>query len=466
MFSGHGTPDPCPTALGAGLLVSHYPPAPERVVSDSAPWGVGIAEGVSVYRPRHPERTAFYRLFDRHFDRYLGVYDERFEPRSGPLRPVVRRSGDAFLDCGRLINGFARIRCPSCRGEHLLAFSCQTRNFCPSCQAKRAALFAEKLSEEILAPVAHRHIVLTIPKALRGLFERERRLLGLLARTGYEAIRRAFTALFDDSTVVPGVVISIQTFGSFANFHPHLHALATDGAIRPDGTFLSLPGLDANFIEEVFRRLVITRLHAAERLSEEFRDTLLAWPHSGFSAHAQQIVEPDDAEHLERLGRYLTRAPMPISAVDATDEGEVRVSTPPDPRTGERELRLDPLDWIHVLCQQIPDPRQHIARYYGLYANRSRRLWRRRTRFPGWSVGDDESEAAASPQPAMAAPIRRATWARLLRKIFEVDPLLCAKCGVEMKVISVITDPPVVDKILRHIAGGGGHDPFEERGPP
>src|SRR5207249_3673728 len=34
---------------------------------------------------------------------------------------------------------------------------------------------------------------------------------------------------------------------------------------------------------------------------------------------------------------------------------------------------------------------------------------------------------------------RRASWARLLRTIFEVDPLLCP-CGAEMKIISVITD--------------------------
>jgi hypothetical protein len=33
---------------------------------------------------------------------------------------------------------------------------------------------------------------------------------------------------------------------------------------------------------------------------------------------------------------------------------------------------------------------------------------------------------------------RRASWARLLRKIFEVDALLCA-CGVEMKIVSIIT---------------------------
>ncbi len=45
-------------------------------------------------------------------------------------------------------------------------------------------------------------------------------------------------------------------------------------------------------------------------------------------------------------------------------------------------------------------------------------------------------------------------------------PLLCPKCQSEMKVISVITEPGVIDKILAHIKETGGRDPFEGRGPP
>ena len=41
-------------------------------------------------------------------------------------------------------------------------------------------------------------------------------------------------------------------------------------------------------------------------------------------------------------------------------------------------------------------------------------------------------------------------WARLIRKVFEVDPLLC-KCGAEMKIIAVLPDPKVVDHIIRHL---------------
>ncbi len=144
------------------------------------PGGWIVAESPAQYKARHPERTAFYRLFETRFDNYLRSYEERFEPRAGPLRPVVARSVEQFLSCGRLQGGFARIRCPKCRAEHLLAFSCRTRNFCASCQAKRSVQFAEKLSADILASVPHRHWTFSLPRVLRGLFEREeeRRAVG------------------------------------------------------------------------------------------------------------------------------------------------------------------------------------------------------------------------------------------------------------------------------------------------
>jgi hypothetical protein len=35
-----------------------------------------------------------------------------------------------------------------------------------------------------------------------------------------------------------------------------------------------------------------------------------------------------------------------------------------------------------------------------------------------------------------------------------------------MKIVSVITEPDVIDAILRHLAKTGGRDSFEERAPP
>ena len=51
------------------------------------------------------------------------------------------------------------------------------------------------------------------------------------------------------------------------------------------------------------------------------------------------------------------------------------------------------------------------------------------------------------------------TWARLIAKIYEVDPLVCAKCGSEMKVLSVILDSYEINKILKHLVKIGKSPP-------
>ena len=83
---------------------------------------------------------------------------------------------------------------PPCFEEHLLAFSCRTRNLRASCQMRRAVLVGERLCAEIVAPVAHRHVVFTVPIVLCGLVERGRSLLGLIASLSYEATLRVMRA--------------------------------------------------------------------------------------------------------------------------------------------------------------------------------------------------------------------------------------------------------------------------------
>jgi hypothetical protein len=84
-------------------------------------------------------------------------------------------------------------------------------------------------------------------------------------------------------------------------------------------------------------------------------------------------------------------------------------------------------------------------------------------------VDSADGEAAAQPEKDNADFSRetRSSWARLIRKIFEVDPLLCA-CGARMKIVSLITEPRVVDRILRHRESEHcqAKDPFEPRAPP
>ena len=52
---------------------------------------------------------------------------------------------------------------------------------------------------------------------------------------------------------------------------------------------------------------------------------------------------------------------------------------------------------------------------------------------------------------SVAARQSRSAWARLIKKVYEVDPLTCSRCGQPMRVLAVITDPPQVLKIVRHL---------------
>ena len=42
-------------------------------------------------------------------------------------------------------------------------------------------------------------------------------------------------------------------------------------------------------------------------------------------------------------------------------------------------------------------------------------------------------------------------WADRLRRIFEVDPLACIRCGGTMRIVACITDRAVIDRILTHL---------------
>jgi len=292
--------------------------------------------------------------------------------------------------------------------------------------------------------------VFTIPKALRGLFARERSLLALLPRCAFSALRRNLRERAGRKDGAPGFVASIQTFGAALPFHPHVHALATDGLLARGGAFVSIEP-DPTAVEELFRRLLIRALQKAERLSGEFAETLLSWEHSGFSVYAEQIVLPDERERLARLARYVARAPLPDTRVREGPDGRLLV------RAGSGEVAFSPLDLIHALTQQIPDKGQHLVRYYGAYANRARRLYRAEKEEGGRGGREDPRDLDSD-----FAKARRRSWARLLRRILEVDPLLCPSCGAEMRVVAVITDPEVVDRILDHLAK---RDP-DARAPP
>ena len=127
----------------------------------------------------------------------------------------------AFLKCGDLHEGFARVRCPDCRHEMFVAFSCKQRCACPSCHQKRALLTAVHVAEEVCFPVAHRQVVLTIPKRLRLHARFDRKLLGKLCSRAWTCIRAEIRRQLGRRDVMPAMIGTIQTHGELLHWHPH-----------------------------------------------------------------------------------------------------------------------------------------------------------------------------------------------------------------------------------------------------
>ena len=45
----------------------------------------------------------------------------------------------------------------------------------------------------------------------------------------------------------------------------------------------------------------------------------------------------------------------------------------------------------------------------------------------------------------------RLSWAKLLKRVFDLELEHCPNCGGELKIIAAILGPPVIEKILTHL---------------
>jgi hypothetical protein len=93
--------------------------------------------------------------------------------------------------------------------------------------------------------------------------------------------------------------------------------------------------------------------------------------------------------------------------------------------------------WLELLCRHIPDRYEHLVRYLGWYSNRSRGERAKKTP-AGAALPCGASEEPASEFAARA----KAAWARLIRKVYEADPIECPRCKGPMRVNRGARDHP------------------------
>ena len=118
------------------------------------------------------------------------------------------------------------------------------------------------------------------------------------------------------------------------------------------------------------------------------------------------------------------------------------------PRTGQ--IR-PPLDFLAEFTQHIPAKGAHLIRYYGWYSNKSRGMRKKAAEAAGTAEEVENSSASVGEEQASSSCSHQ-SWAMLIKRVYEADPLTCPQCGGQMAVVTFIEPPQadVIERILRH----------------
>jgi hypothetical protein len=173
------------------------------------------------------------------------------------------------------------------------------------------------------------------------------------------------------------------------------------------------------FTHEVFSLLLREKLIGLPLLQK-----ILGWRHTGFNVHSK--VRAQTKSEAERVGKYMIRPVLSLKRLFFDEiAGKVRYQ---HPRHGSQKESMDYLEFIARVTSHIPDKGQVMVRYYGLYSNAHR------------GKISKAASALSSPPIIEEEPlfVPSKGWAEMIRKVYEVDPLLCPTCGGQMSIISFI----------------------------
>ena len=228
-------------------------------------------------------------------------------------------------------------------------------------------------------------------------------------------------------------------------FNPHLHAIATDGCFLPDGTFVGVSCFHAEDLEEAFQYEVLKMLKKEGKINDAVVENMLSWCHTGFHVNIGARIWPEDETALGNLAKYIVRASfsrerMLYIPAEKSADGSVKVVY--QSKDVKTEQTFDAPDWLARLVVHIPNKYEQLVRYLEACSNKSGGMRKK--------AGPDDVVPSIAPGELTSKQFRRSR-ARLIQKIYEVDPLCCPNCSQQMRVISILEAGPIVRKILRHL---------------
>jgi hypothetical protein len=476
--------------------------------------GSGGNDKPATYTRHRPEETVLYQVVEQNVESFFDAVAEQGTSLPG----FVRDEFDAYLRCGRLEHGFIRAKCEGCRYEHLVAFSCKLRGFCPSCGVRRMVESAAHLLDHVVPDIPMRQWVLSFPWPLRMLFAARpdwlSRILGIVTRAlSSGVLRRAELRRGDGAET--GTITFIQRYGSALNLNVHLHLLVPDGAYTfqhdkarfhraPAPSSVELHRLLETLITRITRSLVQGGVLVEEEGADQpYLDLELTSPmeqltasavqyriavgpqagrktmtlhnpraanddntftkpftvaRDGFSLNCSVACEAGERTKLERVCRYMARPPVAEERLSIDGDGLVVYQLKRPFSDGTTHVLFEPNDFIARLAALVPRPRVHLIRYHGLFAPNARH---RHLVVPTKATTPSPEQTDHTHEPS-SAPM---TWMARLKRVFGIDISHCPRCGGKLRVIGEVTQPTLIARILEHLKAQPHHQQVP-RAPP
>jgi len=190
-------------------------------------------------------------------------------------------------------------------------------------------------------------------------------------------------------------------------------------------------------------------------LESSFARNLLSWKHSGFSVDNSVKIPATSKNARINLSQYIIRHPVSLQKIlYVRSKGTVIYKTKYNEYWKENIKLFKASDFIAELTQHVPPKHKHLIRYYGLYSSRTKGKANKDGNLvkfgynPAPAHERAQNKDSNTEMETVSSKASRQSWARLIQKVYEVDPMVCPKCSHPLKVIAVITDPHEVSKIL------------------
>ena len=360
------------------------------------------------------------------------------------------------LLCHTCYLGFDQYECPDCDNWNTIPHSCHSR-FCNACGVKYAKQLAAKTTSFCLDR-PNRHIVFTISEELRNRFRQDRSRLNLL----FVASRNTISILTNKSLAdkfkkkklsdthyifkdIPirnefGMIATIHTFGSDLKWNPHIHRL--------------IPELIYSFKKDKIKTFQFELIRLIQEVGglkkPEEKNRLYKNHPKGFYVYAKFKSTDNDSKNSKDIQgwvnyfiRYAGRPTMAENRITEYNKESKTVSWFYNDHKDEKRYDVtdNVIDFINRLIIHIPDYHFLTTRYYGFYANASKKTLDKVHELLGTKKNKDYSRETRKKK--LKNKLNKFKYRTHLIDSFNRDPIQC-KCGAIMQY--TYTYNPLEDK--------------------